>query len=495
MRVDSMKKHHLPSDCIYNIVRLIRTDMSTLYNICLVNRTWCNMAIKYLYQDPWSYFPYENWNQVGQSQRIARLISTLLSPLDVQNFSRNKMDQQSRASMYIPCDKNYIEMLTVLDLYWLKRALRLLSTKKFGHSPESFCLGGLQDLATNLVSLIMKHKPQQLEKLTLLDCHMIDLIDASDISFISLAYLDIRQRMFGKCTAKKIYKLCPNLVQLRISALFVDDVVTAGLIKRIKRDTLNKLCISGMLKSVTLIVRTLVQYHRDSLEEFSLDMNPGNVQEDVVDPFSNSDLHELSKFPNLKSLVLKGMYIDIEMVTDIAQQCSQLSKIHLSGPYVATGAAEILIVKLGRRLSELVINIEERCLGRVLLLIKGHCPNLKKLDIRGMEFDCDQLSQLAASCSKLVHVALGHPLYASTKSYNEMALSLIANCDQLEYLNFNRVYIGPQIVPNLLNHSSLKKIILPIPLLRSPSFTNQIIEFKTAILGEQGIFELYIKQR
>ncbi|ORX88936.1 hypothetical protein K493DRAFT_319095 [Basidiobolus meristosporus CBS 931.73] len=74
-----------------------------------------------------------------------------------------------------------------------------------------------------------------------------------------------------------------------------------------------------------------------------------------------------------------------------------------------------------------------------------------------------------------------------------MALSIVSNCVKLRYLDFNRVHVGPQVVPSLLNHSTLQKIALPIPLLRSPSFFNQIVEFKSVVLADQGIFELYIK--
>ncbi|ORY03004.1 hypothetical protein K493DRAFT_405111 [Basidiobolus meristosporus CBS 931.73] len=337
---------------------------------------------------------------------------------------------------------------------------------------------------------MVKRKPHQLQKLTLLECPLLDTLNTSDTALVSLASLDIRQRVFGSSVSRKIHELCPNIVQLRITALLVDDAAVAKLIVHMKQNTLNKLRINGTLKSISLITHSLVQHHLESFEGFSIDMNPGDIQEDVVDPSVNSGILLLSRLPNLKSLTLKGMYVNTEMVTDIGQQCTKLSSIHLSGPYVATGAAEILITKLGKRLTELTLNIEERCLGRVLLLLSKHCPNLQKLDIGGMEFDCAQIIKLAMTCPQLSHVVLGHPLYAPTMAYNEMVRSLTANCSRLEYLNLYRVYLGPQIVRHLLGHSSLKKVILPIPLLHSPAFNQEVIQCKTALLGEQGVFEL-----
>ncbi|KAK9764791.1 hypothetical protein K7432_007429 [Basidiobolus ranarum] len=489
IKVHTPQTSQLPSECVHNLIRLVRNDMKTLYSISLVSRSWSTTALKYLYQDPWSYFPFDDWGYSGHSQRIALLLSTLLSPLDAQDSLGNKSICPNRTRGAKPSEQKYLQLLTTLDLYWIKKAFRLISTKDFGDTQGNLHLSKFREMGEKLFSYLTQYKPRQLERLTLLDCQGFNTFHSS---LVSLQFLDIRQRTFDSSTAKRIQELCPNLVQLRITALLVDDVVTAELIKRMKKNTLHKLWIHGMLKSITLIVRTLIQCHPETLEELSVNMNPGNIQEDVVDPCVNSGILELSQLPNLRSLSLKGMYVNTELVTDIAQQCTQLSRVCLSGPYVATGAAETMIVQMGERLLELTLNIEERCLGRALILLNKHCPNLQKLDIAGMEFDCGQITQLAASCSELTHVTLGHPVYASTKTYHGMIETLITNCHKLVYLNLNRIYVGTEIIPSLLKHSNLRKLVLPIPLLRSPCFNRQIIQFNTVILGEQGVFELYL---
>src|SRR5438045_5907014 len=42
----------LPDDCIYDILKYLQTNRSTLFNCILVNRFWCKAAVPLLYANP-----------------------------------------------------------------------------------------------------------------------------------------------------------------------------------------------------------------------------------------------------------------------------------------------------------------------------------------------------------------------------------------------------------------------------------------------------------
>lgn len=43
---------HLPNDCIYDILKYLKSHRSTLYNCSLVNRLWCKETIPLFYANP-----------------------------------------------------------------------------------------------------------------------------------------------------------------------------------------------------------------------------------------------------------------------------------------------------------------------------------------------------------------------------------------------------------------------------------------------------------
>src|ERR1051325_11535893 len=69
----------LPADCLTEIFETLEEDKATLASCLLVNRLWCEISVKILWRNIWSFkcsFPYEQKLQV----RLA-ILSTLIACL------------------------------------------------------------------------------------------------------------------------------------------------------------------------------------------------------------------------------------------------------------------------------------------------------------------------------------------------------------------------------------------------------------------------------
>src|SRR6266480_111152 len=67
-----MKVGKLPNDCIYELLKFLNNDRSTLFTCLLVNRFWCKVTVPLLYANP-----FENLNKKHNYSIISTLINFL----------------------------------------------------------------------------------------------------------------------------------------------------------------------------------------------------------------------------------------------------------------------------------------------------------------------------------------------------------------------------------------------------------------------------------
>nr|CAG8581739.1 11921_t:CDS:2 [Entrophospora candida] len=87
----------LPSDCLSEIFSYLENDMSTLHSCILVNRLWCEIAIKYLWKQPFDLTVKTSMNSISKfpnisfksSLKFIKLTSTLFQCI-VYNNNKNK---------------------------------------------------------------------------------------------------------------------------------------------------------------------------------------------------------------------------------------------------------------------------------------------------------------------------------------------------------------------------------------------------------------------
>src|SRR4051812_5578533 len=73
-----MNSSYLLDDCIYDILKYLRDDHSTLFNCLLVNRFWCKETVPLLYADPFNHVN----DSINDKPHKCSIISTLILCFD-----------------------------------------------------------------------------------------------------------------------------------------------------------------------------------------------------------------------------------------------------------------------------------------------------------------------------------------------------------------------------------------------------------------------------
>src|ERR1043166_5422224 len=106
----------LPADCLNEIFEYLEKDKITLHSCLLVNRLWCQVAVRILWMDVWS-FPYRDYTNSYQAHLIA-IISTLIACLP--NESKDLLNTNG-IFISAPTSKpplfNYASFCKVLPMY------------------------------------------------------------------------------------------------------------------------------------------------------------------------------------------------------------------------------------------------------------------------------------------------------------------------------------------------------------------------------------------
>src|SRR5436190_23666428 len=79
----------LPTDCLNEILENLEKDRITLHSCLLVNRLWCEISVRILWRDIWSFY-----SVFRRSQMTPLILSTLIACLpneSKENLHKNKI--------------------------------------------------------------------------------------------------------------------------------------------------------------------------------------------------------------------------------------------------------------------------------------------------------------------------------------------------------------------------------------------------------------------
>jgi hypothetical protein len=216
-----MNSPYLSDDCIYDILKFLQDDHSTLFNCLLVNRFWCKETIPLLYVNPFEYV-------INDATNKYLIIFTLILCFDKAEISRFKNQlNQFNIKTYIKDEKEplfdypkYLEnyyCLTVNNIIneWFKNYLNLPSNHEivknfiptFHHSILRYAIN-IKKFEIPLHSFYKKNYNVQNFTQNLTKLNSLGLQD------INIVINDLAQEFL-----KSIANICLNLKKLEISSL------------------------------------------------------------------------------------------------------------------------------------------------------------------------------------------------------------------------------------------------------------------------------------
>jgi hypothetical protein len=214
LKILKMTIQRLPNDCIYDILKYLKSHRSTLYNCSLVNRFWCREAIPLLYANPF----HNLTNKKNYSIILTFILCfnkeeiLLLKNKFKQNFVISKINIKDN---YKPLFKyiEYLETFNYKDLNliifkWFKYYLSLSNYvrtedyKKFIPIFHSSLLAQRSNIKKLNILLLdnfynIRHNPNFISNLTRLNSLNLEIIDNQ----ISQQFLKIITNLYTNLTS------------------------------------------------------------------------------------------------------------------------------------------------------------------------------------------------------------------------------------------------------------------------------------------------------
>ena len=109
--------YKLPTDCLNEIFEHLKDDKISLHSCLLVNRLWCEVTVRILWRDVWSFYTYRH------SQQLV-ILGTLITclPSESKDFL-----QLNKIFIPTPTSKpplfNYISFIKILTFYKIDKII------------------------------------------------------------------------------------------------------------------------------------------------------------------------------------------------------------------------------------------------------------------------------------------------------------------------------------------------------------------------------------
>ncbi|GBC10028.1 hypothetical protein RclHR1_00930006 [Rhizophagus clarus] len=225
--------YRLPADCISEIIEYLEEDKYTLYSCLLANRLWCEISVKVLWRNVWSFY----------QQRPLRVALSILSTLIACLPSESKeLFHKNQILIPTPTSKsplfNYAAFCKVLLTH---KIIRLVDDFFKGSlSVNSLSLKNRKDLVVNEIIKMFAKQIYSLRKMTYY---------CSNINFTFAHFPGVQDLTELCCSSNlpsnffhQLSKICQNLQSISIE--FSNDV-SNGLIELIS--------LQNNLRSLSLI--------------------------------------------------------------------------------------------------------------------------------------------------------------------------------------------------------------------------------------------------
>ncbi|GBC03531.1 hypothetical protein RclHR1_05180008 [Rhizophagus clarus] len=383
----------LPTDCLNEIFEYLEEDKITLRSCILVNRLWCEIAVRILWRNIWSFQYSVHYNPYRTHVPLA-IISTLIACLPDE--SKNHLYKNGifiATPTYKPSLFNYASFCKVLSIYEIDKMIQHVLENQRSITSRSLSYNKYL-LSQEILKMFMN----EISSLKFLE---YDSGYSKKVQNVMFTYFpEAKNCLKGlpelKCSSDiyseffyQLSQICHNIRSLTIE---FGDVISNGLTDLIS--------LQNNLKSVTLIYYSNEGENGmdiiTSLTKFSRTLTKLKIKESYI------PLLFISKFINLQELIfsleLSG-FDDFNHLHDFAFSQLKILKFLYAIPKV-----EMLIRFLkinGKNLKELYIGEYDSSLNSI---IAKFCPNLKSLSTIFLEEEIGTLKLILNNCQYLENI-------------------------------------------------------------------------------------------
>ncbi|RIA99334.1 hypothetical protein C1645_870050 [Glomus cerebriforme] len=380
----------LPTDCLNEIFEYLEEDKITLRSCLLVNRLWCEIAVRILWRNVWSFQYSIHYNPYRTHVPLA-IISTLISCLPDE--SKNILYKNGifiATPTWKPSLFNYASFCKVLSIYEIDKMIQHVLENHRSITSRSLNYNKYL-LSQEILKMFMK----EISSLKYLD---YDSGYSKKVQNIMFTYLPEAKHCLKnlpelKCSSDiyseffyQLSQICHNIQTLTIE---FGDIISNGLTDLIS--------LQNNLKSVTLIYYSYEGENGaeiiTSLTKFSSSLIKLKIKESYI------PLSFISMFTNLQELIFS---LELSGFDDFNQlQYVTFSKLKSLKFLYAIPRVEMLIKFLeinGKNLKELYIGEYDATLN---LVISKFCPNLKNLSSIFLEEELGTLKVILNNCQYL----------------------------------------------------------------------------------------------
>ncbi|GBC03530.1 hypothetical protein RclHR1_05180007 [Rhizophagus clarus] len=377
----------LPADCFNEIFEYLEKDKVTLRSCLLVNRLWCEIAVRILWRNVWNFI--HDKSDV-QSQILNTLISCL--PNDSKEFLF-KNGILIAASNWKTSLFNYASYCKVLSIHEIDQIIKsALENHQFIISPQS--LGYNKYLLSQEILKMFMNEILSLKSLK----YYSGRSKNENIMFIYLPETKICLKNLTKlkCSSDiysefffQLSQICHNIQSLTIE---FRDVISNGLTDLISlQNNLKNVTLKSEDKDGTEVIIS-------SLTKFSSTLTKLKIKDYYI------PLSFIAIFTNLQELVfsleLSGFYgfNQLQFVN-----FPQLKVLKFLDEYPEVEAMIKFLEINGKNLNELYMHNNDKILN---LVIAKSCPNLKSLFTIFMDDEIENLKLILNNCQYLESIKI-----------------------------------------------------------------------------------------
>ncbi|GBC03529.1 hypothetical protein RclHR1_05180006 [Rhizophagus clarus] len=413
----------LLADCLNEIFEYLEEDKITLHSCLLVNRLWCEIAVRILWRNIWS-FQYSVQDNLYRTHVPSSIIGTLIACLPSESkkhLVNNKISISTPT--FKPPSFNYISFCKVLSINSLDKMIQnvleknqsIISSQNLSYKKYLLTQEILKLYMNEIPSLKSLDYSKDVENImfTCLPSAKNCLQDLTELSCSS----DIYSEFFYQLS-----QICHNIQSLTIE---FGDIISNGLTDFIS--------LQNNLKRVTLKSddKDGMEVIASSLTKFSSTLTKLIIKEYYI------PLQFISMFINLQELILSFDFKDgldgFAQLQYVTFPCLRVLKFLDECP-----KAEMLIKFLeinGRNLKELYVGTSNNSLN---LSISRYCPNLENLSTIFMDNEIETLKTILNSCKHLK----GINVWCGDEYLNEKKLlQVIANYSPKNFRELEMYYI------------------------------------------------------
>ncbi|GBC29950.2 hypothetical protein GLOIN_2v1784405 [Rhizophagus irregularis DAOM 181602=DAOM 197198] len=322
----------LPADCLNEIFDYLENDKITLYSCLLVNRLWCEIAVRILWKDVFC-----------SSTPCPRVVLSLLSPIIacLPNESKDLLYKNGiffKTSTWKPPLFNYASYCKILSINKIDQMIQNAFLQNLNSDKELI----LQEILKVLMSQISSLKSLDYSKCPM-NVKLINFPGAKDC-LMNLTELSC-------CSTDKYSELSPICHNIQSLTVEFGDFISNGL-----KDLIS---LQHNLKNVTLIYSYISLLNRTSVDMLIkfLEINGKNLDELYTGEYDRSLNLAIAEFcSNLKILFVMFINVGLDTLGIILKSCQYLESINIWCNYIDKKRfLEVLAKNTPKNFSELKI--------------------------------------------------------------------------------------------------------------------------------------------